>query len=100
MDPAGFPEDEIRILGGQFKGVQLQQKKEKLMASGMFPLAHDGELGEKLLRAAQLIEEVLDEAYEWSRDDNQFDNAASDGASRALLALAARLVREEVSQPD
>jgi hypothetical protein len=68
----------------------------RAMASGVFPLPRNSAPGQKLLQAAALIEEVVMDAWEWSRDDNEFDNAAADGASRALLSLAARLVREEV----
>lgn len=68
------------------------------MGSGYFPLQSDDESGQKLAEAARLVQEVIELFRESisSGEDGQFDNAASDGASLALLGLTARLIREEV----
>ena len=69
------------------------------MASGYFPLdPRYDEAGKRLLAAAEAIEAVVSEYWEYACDLSESDNAASDGASLALLGLAARLVRDELKK--
>ena len=74
------------------------------MASGSFPLhpVHDAN-GLKLKAAADLVADVCrdvsDEVYAGESGGMQFDNAASDGGSLALLYLAEKLIRDELSKP-
>lgn len=69
------------------------------MASGYFPLDESQESGKKLLEAVRLIEEVIENFYDniYSGADGQFDNAASDGGSLALLSLAIGIIKREVN---
>lgn len=59
------------------------------MGSGSFPLYRTDESGAKLLNAAKLVNEVVDSiSDDVSSGDSggmQYDNAASDGGSLALL---------------
>ena len=68
------------------------------MASGYFPLCREEENGKKLIDAMRLIQEVKDYFCEdiYSGSGGQFDNAASDGGSLALLGLAKRLINDEL----
>jgi len=66
------------------------------VASGMFPLRPGDEGYEDLARAANLVESVLQRYWDWVGDDGQYDNAAADGGSLALLKLAVRLIRDEI----
>jgi len=70
------------------------------MASGYFPLNREEENGRKLVNAMKLIEEVKENYYEdiYSGSDGQFDNAASDGGSLALLGLARTLINNELEK--
>lgn len=52
---------------------------------------------EKNLRdACTLIQGVIDDLYEVTGSDGQFDNAADDGALRQQLYLAKRFILEEL----
>jgi len=70
------------------------------MASGFFPIDGRDHAGQELMRAAQLVTNVLD----YYTDDvycgagGQFDNAASDGGAIARLALAVKLIQDEVRE--
>ena len=70
------------------------------MGSGMFPLYRGSEEAKKLLQAAEILDEFLNDMYEavYSGDagGGQFDNAAMDGASLAMLSLAKKLIEDEV----
>jgi hypothetical protein len=72
------------------------------MGSGSFPLYRTDENGKKLLEAAKLIGEVVDgisdDVYSGDSGGMQYDNAASDGGSLALLQLAAQLIEDEVQK--
>jgi hypothetical protein len=74
------------------------------MGSGTFPLHHNDEDGKKLLEAARLIGEVhssmADGVFSGDSGGGQYDNAASDGGSLALLSLAKSLVEGGVRIPD
>lgn len=50
----------------------------------------------KLRRAAALILEVQLSLSEWMRDEDQYDNAADDGALRTRLILARTLIEDEI----
>ena len=72
------------------------------MGSGSFPLSRlDGD-GAKLAQAAALTGEVCEAwtelVYSGDSGGGQCDNAASDGASLAMLFLARRLVLDEVEK--
>ena len=73
------------------------------MGSGMFPVETRSRFGEKLSAAASSVESICEElddgVYSGEVGGMQFDNVASDGASLALLRLAAKLIRAEVSEP-
>lgn len=68
------------------------------MGSGYFPL--EGKRATALLGAAQAVEDVCEalvsDVYSGESGGSQFDNAASDGGSVALLRLAVQLIRGEV----
>lgn len=66
------------------------------MASGNYPLSHESDEGKKLIRAVELIESVIEEV---GYDANQYDNAANDGQSRAMLRMAIRLIEDEIAWP-
>lgn len=70
------------------------------MSSGYFPVQQSTEIAAKLMRAAVLLQEVIDEClddvYDGDSGGGQFDNAASDGASLAMIGLARKLVVNEV----
>lgn len=70
------------------------------MGSGTFPLYKTDTRGQRLLGAAKEVREVCDEmvdaVYSGDSGGGQFDNAASDGGSLALLRLAASLIEDEV----
>ena len=72
------------------------------MGSGSFPLSPNEETGKKLVQAAALIKEVTDAWYDdvYGGDSGgmQYDNAATDGGSLALLGLAHRLILGEVKE--
>ncbi len=68
------------------------------MSGGYFPLYKEDMNGTKLLRAANLVTEVIDEIVDdiYGGSDGQFDNSASDGGHVALLKLAIKLILERV----
>ena len=68
------------------------------MGSGYFPLNKKDVAGGKLLKAKNLIDEVIRDYYEdiYSGIDGQYDNAASDGGSLALLGLCIEILEKEV----
>ena len=71
------------------------------MGSGMFPLSPTrDELGVRLNKIAddleKICEEVSDDIYSGDSGGMQYDNAASDGGSLALLRLAVKLIRDEL----
>ncbi len=70
------------------------------MGRGFFPLSAGSSEGKRLLEAANIIKQVGDEFSEsiYSGSDGQFDNAASDGGSLALLNLAVKICRDEVTK--
>jgi hypothetical protein len=69
------------------------------MGSGSFPLYRSEENGKKLLEAAKLVQEVCrsmrDDVDSGESGGMQYDNAASDGGSLALLRLAQSLIEDE-----
>lgn len=71
------------------------------MGSGSFPVDRSGS-GQKLIQAAALVAEFLNEwydsVYSGESGGGQYDNAASDGGSLALLSLANRLILAEVEK--
>lgn len=70
------------------------------MGAGSFPVGARGEIGKKLVQAAELVESVCedmtDDVYSGDSGGMQYDNAAADGGSLALLRLAVKLIRDEV----
>ena len=71
------------------------------MGSGMFPLdVNYSRAGKALLEASKLIQATINDLYDgvYSGDSggNQYDNAASDGGSLALLGLAKDLIVAEL----
>jgi hypothetical protein len=71
-----------------------------VVASGYFPLEADEPEGKRVLAAADEIQAVLDEMRRYVYEDSyQFDNAADDGQSLAMLGLALKLIRAEVRGP-
>ena len=65
------------------------------MGSGYFPLERNDEDAKTLLEAAAAVERIVNQFNGYDLSD-QADNAASDGASLALLTLAIQLIRDEV----
>lgn len=55
---------------------------------------------EKLCVACNNIEAVCKEIWEGIGGDGQFDNAADDGALQEKLALAKRLIEEELPKKE
>ena len=84
----------VELQGWNFKG------RSTDMGSGRFPLDRSG--WKRLLEAARLIDEVMNEVYDdiYSGESGgmQFDNAARDGGYLATLSLAQRLITEAVKE--
>jgi len=72
------------------------------MGSGCFPLSREDKDAGKLLQASKLIDEVIKslwgDVYSGDVGGMQYDNAASDGGSLALLGLASKLVLDQVRE--
>ena len=66
------------------------------MGSGHFPLT--GESAEKLRDAARAIETIEEKFYGISCEQDQVDNATSDGGYCHRLSLAVSLIRECVGK--
>jgi hypothetical protein len=70
------------------------------MGSGSFPLHYTDKAAVTLKAAADSVQAVCDgisdDVYSGDSGGGQFDNAASDGASLAMLRLAVRLIREQI----
>lgn len=64
------------------------------MASGSYPLHPNTAEGFKLVKAAELIREVRKEVLPWEND--QTDNAASDGGADAELGIALELIERNI----
>ncbi len=69
------------------------------MGSGFFPLSakHDKD-GVKLKKALDLMNEVYGEVSHLAAENDQFDNAARDGAALQRLSIAITMVDEIVEQ--
>ena len=50
------------------------------------------------MAAAEAIEAVVSEYWEYACDLSESDNAVNDGSSLGMLSLAARLVRDELKK--
>jgi hypothetical protein len=57
---------------------------------------HVPEWEKPLREAVVLIQGVIKDSWDCLQDESQFDNAADDGAMRALLGVAVELIEREL----
>lgn len=76
------------------------------MASGYYPLPPSSEGGKALLDLARRLRDLLDNRGHWGDsllpaawDNDQYDNAATDGGYEARLHLALDLIEDAVARP-
>ncbi len=68
------------------------------MASGYFPLDRNDPEGEKLVAAADLLEEAIDQQGTYSRELECTEDGVTDGMYLGELSLALRLIRGAVKE--
>ena len=76
------------------------RKGQQLMASGYFPLNKFNcpDLRERIKVVVGLLDDIVTSSWELAHDNDQFDNAASDGSFVTYLSLAKELIQRTIEK--